>query len=383
MNIQNFNLRLNNSFTGFFYIYFFVISLFGVASPYLYNLLPATVLFEILFLISFLMFSLKPNHSSYIIFSVSFACYVVFCFVYACLFNDVNVLDFLQAFKAFIYVSLLFTFFNKKIFEIDQFVVFFRIILLAFSLKYGYSRLFEFDELQGSRPGIFDENNFELILLLLMLFPLEKFKHSSLNHCSVWVFFLVVLSGSRSALIACIVALAFIHIRRFDKRLIYIVLVSPVVFVVAQEVFLSRMAGNGIEEIDRFKLFNMFLYEVQGWNLIDFIFGAPRLTPLSDATCLSLPYYDNLYSKSGDNSCYSVILHSYLMRVIFDHGIFGFLALISYVYFFLKSSKYDTRTSLGIILCVSASAASVSAFNSIYFALGVLFCVTTYAKEIR
>ncbi|WP_216073902.1 hypothetical protein, partial [Acinetobacter baumannii] len=90
------------------------------------------------------------------------------------------------------------------------------------------------------------------------------------------------------------------------------------------------------------------------------------ITALSPESCRSLSFYDVLFSYSGNGSCYSVILHSYFFRVIFDHGAFGLVLLFSFLAVALRKygySKMDVGVVIGIL---SASALSVSAMNSVF-----------------
>ncbi len=64
-------------------------------------------------------------------------------------------------------------------------------------------------------------------------------------------------------------------------------------------------------------------------------------TPLLPASCADLSYYQTLFSYAGDGRCYSVILHSFIMRVIYDHGIIGFAFLIFCLFIYLD--KYSIK----------------------------------------
>lgn len=357
------------------------VGFFGVLSPFEYNVLPSTVIFELLFLLSSVIFICYKQKDFFRIISLFFALYFVFSFIYAVFIVGANYLDVVQAFKAFIYISLFSAFLNKRIFELKSYEIFYKILVVIFLIKYCYSRIFSLDEIMSLRPGVFDENNFELVLLILMLVPLKKFNSSSFNVISFFVFFLVILSGSRSASVAFIFCMFFLHFSNFNRRSIFAFLFLPIAIYLIYLMFDSRMSGNGYQEIDRFKLLNFFLYEVDGWGFFDFLFGAERITPLSDATCLSLPYYESLFSRSGNNSCYSVILHSYLLRVIFDHGILLFFMMNIYLYKIVLNAKYDLRYFMAIFMSMISSALSVSAYNSVYFALGMIFILTVYSEK--
>lgn len=365
-------------------IYVSLISLLivGAFSKSEYNLLPATTLLEIVFILSSLALMRLSFNQYFFLLSASSFCYFAISFSYATIFNDTHPLDLIQAYKAFIYVSFIFVFFGKRLFEIKEFEKFFAIIIVLFFVKYTYSIIFKFTERLGDRPGILDENNFELMLLVLFLFVLAKFKSVRFNQYFIAVFALIIISGSRSALFAVLVCFVFTHFRKVDFKFFLYLMATPFLVFVAYDAFLSRMNdGANFENIDRFKLFLLFLEETSDWGVIDYLLGADRITRLSDATCLSLPYYDVLYSFSGDNSCYSVILHSYVMRVIFDHGIIGFSFLLYFCFKILTASGYDRILTFGFLSAIIASALSVSSFNSVYVALSLAIAISCFEKK--
>jgi len=150
-----------------------------------------------------------------------------------------------------------------------------------------------------------------------------------------------------------------------------------ILFGVVIAVFIDRLDGRAVESIDRFKFLNNFVIETKGWRLIDYIIGAPRLSPLSENVCDNLRYYSSLFSLSGDGSCYAVIFHSYILRAIFDHGVLGLLMLFYVVFYKLKISGYTQKDSLVFIAVLLLNGLSVSSFNSVYFVLVYVMFILT------
>jgi hypothetical protein len=137
-------------------------------------------------------------------------------------------------------------------------------------------------------------------------------------------------------------------------------------FAIAIVTFATRSTGS-IEDIDRYKFLQHFLYATRNWGVFDFLFGADRLTPLPAETCASLAYYEKLFSYSGDGRCYSVALHSFDTRVIFDHGLIAFALMLSCVWLILgRLSKWERVCVLLVILITGMS---VSALNNVYVAI--------------
>lgn len=353
---------------------FYLLALTGILDRNWYNLLPANFVFEgLLFLSALFLFGhLSKKMLPFLLVGI-FYFSVTAILAY---FNRVHVLDYLQAYKAFIYIIPLCFFFNKNIFSERQVVVFLKVLFVLFLVKYSYSVLLNFNPRMGTRPAIFVENNFELIFLISLFYV---FRDAFLEKKTFWFVILsviVLLSGSRSSLLALLVAFYGVYLNRFSLRTIFYYGAFIILLLITASIFESRMAG-GIETIDRFKFMLLFLEEVKHWTVLQFIFGSEPLTPMSFETCKALSFYNRLYSFAGDDTCYSVILHSYFFRVIFDHGVFGLVFLFYFIYYCLTRkgfSKFDSLIVLGIL---SASALSVSAMNSIFtsVALAIMFAV--------
>jgi hypothetical protein len=144
-------------------------------------------------------------------------------------------------------------------------------------------------------------------------------------------------------------------------------------------VFLSR--SSSIEEIDRYKFMQIFFYETKDWSIFQYMIGAPRITPLSDYAQKALSPWENLFSYSGNGDCYSVILHSYLLRVIFDHGIIGLICIIFFTYKILMMSNVNKKIIWVTIAIFMLNGLSVSSFNSVFFPISMIFLIGTKYDE--
>ena len=135
---------------------------------------------------------------------------------------------------------------------------------------------------------------------------------------------------------------------------------------------MQRMGTADFEQIDRYKFLMMFIYDTSDWEWWRFLTGSTPLTPMSDYVCQKLSYYSRLFSHSGEGSCYSVILHSYILRVIFDHGLIGLGFLLYFVYQGLKSSGFTFQERVAVIGVVLVTSLSVSAMNNVYVVFALL-----------
>ncbi|KOO58272.1 hypothetical protein WH43_10955 [Rheinheimera sp. KL1] len=344
-------------------------------------MLPATQIFDVMiFFIGTLCF-LRGVDRRLLIFFVLSLSYVVCSFFYSFYFTDTHPLDFLQAYKAFIYVCIVASCFEKRIFEVRALYVFVWVMLLCFIFKYSYSLVFDFTERMGSRPGVFDENNFELMFFVLMVLLFSVFNAPKFNYFTLAVFILVFISGSRSALLANCVVLAFIYFKKFDLKFVISLVFFPLILLVVFNVFIARLGGGSLDDIDRVWFFNLFLNEVYNWGFSDFLFGSDRLTPLSSDVCKALFFYEKLFSYKENGDCYSVIFHSYFLRAVFDHGFLGLSFIISFYWYLLKFFGFSSRVTLAFILAVSMSALSVSSFNSVYVALASVVFINVYRTK--
>jgi hypothetical protein len=259
-----------------------------------------------------------------------------------------------------------------------MFFYFYRFLLVIFAVK--YLSIFMFSNL---RPTLFYENNFELMMLALLfyLYAVLKGEVSVKHQLTVSVIFLI--SKSISGILILMFVLGMVN-RKYLLKKIHLVIPGLVFIGISGLYILKNRLGGELDFTNnvRFKFLTVFLKEIKDWNFINYLFGAPRITNLSIDACEKLGYWQSLFSYSGDGSCYSVVLHSYIFRAIFDHGFVGLLFISYFVYaIILRSgfSKNDGFTVLGIIFL---NGLSVSSFNSVYFAIGILFFLVVKKNKV-
>ena len=338
----------------------------------------ATAAFEVLF-VYFCVTSLlveKRISRKVGFFIVASTAYLVYGYTYSVVINKDNVLDFLMAFKAYYYVILLCLITKKSLFKPNQIKKIFYALSLMFLAKYTLSRLIQGD----ARPTVYTENNFELILLIC-LYYLKSIKCNTRNYKELFLLLLIVLiSGSRSSVLALVIVAASMHITKLNMKLVINSVILIFISAVAVFLFMSRMGGGGIESIDRYKFLLLFLGELQNMPWWRVFIGEPPITPLSPFTCYQLAYYESLFSQNQDGSCYSVIFHSYIMRSIFDHGLIGLSFLLVFVHKALRTSSYTMRQALTVNSIFLITGLSVSSFNNVYVALSLLFFLASFQK---
>lgn len=338
---------------------------------------PTAVLEILFFLVSISIVIKTPKISkTAAFFFISSSGYLVYGYLLAVLFGDTDALDFMQAYKAFYYIPLLSLILYKPIFRKTQINLLLQAMATTFLIRYGLEKFV----LGQDRPTLLTENNFELILLALV-FAARNIAYKEINWpITIAILFIFLLSGSRSSIIAMVFALLAtpgalsFSLSRLKKSAFAVYAFGTASGILAIIIFLSRMTEKGVTGIDRVRFLYVFLEETKDWGILQYLKGTPPLTPLSDTACSTLSFYEKLFSYSGDGSCYSVILHSYVLRSIFDHGLLG-LFFVFFFIFKLPSKQLSSAVlpKISVVLIIFATALSVSAINNVYVVLGLVF----------
>lgn len=296
--------------------------------------------------------------------------YLAVSYIYAVTYRDAGILDFFMIYKFFIYAIMLSFFVGKKVIDQEWFSKFFKFLIWIFFFKYIISILV----FRNFRPILFYENNYELMLLSLLLYLYYIVNKEVSNKIQIVMTLIFLMSGSKSGLLILLFVLGVINFHYLSKKAHIIIPSVMLLGVLTLEVFRIRMGGTfNIEKIDRFKFLMVFGNEVRDWSLSDFVFGADRITALSSDACAKLGYYQSLFSYTGDGSCYSVIFHSYILRVIYDHGIMGLIFISLFVFYIVIISGFSKKEGLVVLGIAMLNGLSVSSFNSVYFVIGLIF----------
>lgn len=358
-----------NIYFKLFFAVFIILAVFSFLFYEKTNAIPATTIFDILILFAVIITRPVLKNKKIALLFLFLFLYVLLSFTYSIVLNGNHILDFLLGYKAFFYLVLLSFFWGKKIGEPRHLTLLFRVLIIFFTLKYAISI---FGGLNG-RPWLFRENNFELMFLALLF--LLKFNLTGNVKFFEWVLVTVIfiLSGSKSALPIFIVVSASILFQNITiKKLalgISIVCVLSVAFI---SVMLKKIAQTGFEGIDRLAFLRVFMSEMNSSSFTEIIFGHARITPLMESSCKSLQFFQGLFSFSNDGSCYSPILHTFILRTIFDHGVVGLIVVIWATHYLLRKSGYSIKVCLIFNLVMLLNSLSVSGYSSGFFALAMV-----------
>lgn len=345
--------------------------------------IPFKNLFELLLILGAIS-SLRVIDKQIAVFAIFSLGYILFNFFWG-LYSGDSPIDLTIAYKSFFYIIVCAFFVNSNIFDRSTIKKLFYIVAIVFIVKYVLSIIFKFAPSPNGvfRPIVFYENNFELVFVLLLWATkiwIENYKIEKLDFCMVVA--ITLLSYSRVTLLELLFILAMLFFRKKDNIMLK-ALIFFTLFCVCVYIFLSR--DIDITQIDRYKLFINFLYEIRNWNLLDWLLGADgALHILSSKTCTLNSYYvyqQNMGSHSHYGECYSNIFHSFNLRVIFDHGLWGmFFILLAYFFMLRKShvSKYFSFICIGMILI---NGLSVSGFNNIFAMIGLILILGLKKNE--
>ncbi|WP_040299898.1 hypothetical protein [Arcticibacter svalbardensis] len=304
--------------------------------------------------------------------------YVALSFAYVIMYKHANTLDFLLIYKSYIYLFFLTFLADKRLMTAKGVLNFYTFLLGAFFIKYLLALVLHTDD----RPVVYEENNFELMLL----YSLYLVRFSITRKKAFFVLGLVgvitILSLSRSSLLMYSVLVFYVFYTSFPRTWVYVIPVALVVMGAVIYFIFSERSGS-LEDIDRFKFMTIFWGEVKHWNLWHWLVGNERITPLSYYACDNMSYFTNLFSYSGDGTCYSVILHSFLFRVILDHGLLGLVLIIYATWLLMNKSGISRNVILVFLAIVLINGLSVSSFNNLFFAISMVFLMTTNMKFLQ
>lgn len=237
----------------------------------------------------------------------------------------------------------------------------------------------------GERPGLLLENNFEIALFCGLAAVLYAHLGRKRGWMIVTLGLLTALSGSRSgAVVFVVLALYAVSQLRSNNLLTRYVLalgaVALLVFPIA--VFTERSEGT-VYRIDRLNFLDVFITETRGWSPLTWLFGTTPITPLSPGSCSALSAYPLLFSSTGDGSCYVVILHAFLLRVVFDAGLIGLALSIVVPWVVMRRAGVTRLLTATLTVIAIANGASVSGLNNPYVALPIIVAIMTAAATTK
>lgn len=342
---------------------------------YKYNLINVNLSLELLFFLFALFTARSINFKSgdfLVVLTLLF--YLILSFFSSIAFNGDEIVDFLMIFKAFVYLILLLIFKRNKLLSIDTLYLIFVFLCGAILLKYFFGIFI----VGIPRPGLLYENNSELLIIYILFFYLNKF-HFKVKQNNIKFIFLIVLitllSGSRSAALCAVVTLFLLN--GFSFKTFFWGLLATISLTIVQ----LQTRGFDLQEIDRFRFLIDFYQLYSQFSKLELLIGSPAITSLPEEVCLRYSFYESLVS-SDSRICYSVVFHSYILRALFDHGIFWSL-LLMYGYFRLVKNEIGPEFAIFVTIIALVNGLSVSSYNSIYLNFTLLLLIMCNKKFLK
>jgi hypothetical protein len=221
----------------------------------------------------------------------------------------------------------------------------------------------------NQRPDLFVENNFEVMIPMLLHVILKVQSGSQrLTASDLYLVPTVMLSGSLSAL-ACLAGwFALIILKRFRTHLSknpLLALAGLMAVGVGLAVILDARGYtvDRLKKIDRVQFYSHAVSEVQN-SPEAFIF---RFTDkeLSAETCEKFAGYKNLVEADG--TCFSRVLHAGLIRGVLDYGIMGWIIINTLVFQCLRI-RFGASIAFQLFILMSINSLSVSGlYSSVIF----------------
>lgn len=240
-----------------------IVILSVLGATYTAKLLPIseTGLLEVIFLLSSALALITTGiNKSAMFISNAFLIYLFYSFVTVTLITHANLLDFIQAYKSYYYFILLGVFYKKAIFSEKVVERLFKFLLFVFIVKYSFDKF----ALKIDRPTVLIENNFELILLILLYYYVNIIKKDANIINTLLMLVVCIISGSRSSLIAMMIAILFSFDRRLDIKKIVMMTLVPLAVLGVYMIFQARLedsGGSSYEQIDRYRFFWSFFHQ--------------------------------------------------------------------------------------------------------------------------
>ena len=296
----------------------------------------------------------------------------------ACLEFSTPFFDALQAHKWLLYLIESFVFLDVSMSSPRRIALATKILVVLALVKYSLVFLTQ----SAGRTGILDENNFELALFCGLVALSYKHMGRARSLLVAATGLVVVLSQSRSGSVEFLILLAYVVSvstwRGPLARYLSAIFVGTSV-VIPLLIFGDRSTGT---VIDRVNFLNVFLSETSHWSPLNWLFGLPPITPLSSDACFTLSYYQPLFSTAGDGTCYSVVLHAYLLRIIIDAGLVGLIGSFGIMWWLMSRSSVPLALRLCLIAIAIANSASVSGLNNLFVILPMVLAMVSSQSEL-
>lgn len=290
-----------------------------------------------------------------------------------------NFVDVAIELKIIFYLALMPYLFKLKI-SPKLFSNFILILLCIYFVYYG-----SLSSVGVRRPEFIFENNFEvtgLCIALVAFNHIQNYNKASTFFPLILLTGVIIFSGSRTGYLCLIITyLDYFFRNNFTFKNICIALVCVGLLSVFLFISNARLSAP-LESIDRFKFLMVLFNEMEIRGIYKSAFGSFPILPLSSESCEALRGYPTKFSKSGDGTCYAVILHSSIMRNLINFGILGSLAIYVFIFYQIRAVPGLGFSKANIFLAmIFVSGLGISSINNNFILLFLVISLSALTSH--
>lgn len=365
-------LRIHKLFFSNFFLFHAATVLLSVFIYYFLDKKPtaASIVFDLYIIVALFYCIFKTN--SFLFKSLSFWALLVFLVVHFLnyfVFNSYgyeSIYDFLRSIRFLLYLLIYIvisecrnTYKERvKVVETESFVLFAKTIISVFFIVYLVQMA-----IGSERPRFFSENNYEIPLLLSLMSINEYLSKKRNVFFSGIAYLTALISFSKSGLLEA----SYVYLRFFlrditARKIAYLLVITFIGGYVILMILISRVGGQDLVDIDRFKFFLVFWDLMVESNYGEIFLGHGMASSLPFTSCIELKYWANdIFSDYS--YCNATVFHSFLLKLVYECGILGSL-LIIYAWYYYIIRDYGRWLGRVLFTIVIICSLSVSGFGN-------------------
>lgn len=268
---------------------------------------------------------------------------------------------------------LLFTSYNTSNFKTNSYLILIKNLFLISALLVisdKFLNLFTHDLVNGIlfRPRLIGEINFDIALLIELWLLLKLFFNEYKKYYGYILFFIIIISLSRSGIIAYSLTYFFtiqLKNEKFNFKSLYkniLIILSGISLILL--IYYLRDPNLDFKNIDRIQLLTALISIYNTDNFTNLFYGHGVLIQLPYNLCKMFSFYA-LQTTGNEDNCNPVILFSYYLRSTYEYGII-IMFIVPFLYFKLFLKNFSNYISFLVIIPILSISLAVGGFyNSI------------------